>query len=97
MTDPFPGNVPDKAREALKAVLRRTAGLLDAPESGLDALADRLVAAVLPVVRRQIADEIEREDIALRPGQTATQKNQIRIASYSAAITRAARVVRGDP
>ena len=88
VSDPVPGNVPYELIEAgLDVLVRRwSAGYGMAPSQVDSARRDveAVLAAVLPVVRQQIADKIWRE---VNPHQ----------ASVHQAIDACARVVRGDP
>jgi len=95
VSDPVTGNVPDELTEIGAQAVER---LLQAFPIGKDSgylgwgatsedLARAALAVVLPVVRRQIADEIE----ALKP-----QHSQQPPGFYSG-VAAAARVVRGEP
>ena len=88
-----------EAHQAIQFAIREAAdecGIISAADEGENALrffdlaTDAALAAVLPVVRRQIADEIEALPVVFTKDQRAMQLQH-------ALQVRAARVVRGDP
>ena len=107
MTDPVPGDVPDELVQKVQWAIREAAdecGIILAADEGENALrffdlaTDAVLAVVLPVVRQQAADQIEREGreaVQFLAGDE-TQLGRYRLVGAEDAYKDAIRVVRGE-